>query len=191
MSFKFKFMSSFSVTYRMFVAVALILVFFVEVFADVCVWRDPERTMIRLFPKARDYETIDKKILTEQRARIEQQIGKPLDPGEREGWIYYTIRGENGEPLGYILTDAEKGEYGVIEMVMGITTDGKIIGLYIQRARERDKEFKSKEFLDQFVGKTKEVPFQIGKEIKGKNSVPTEQVVFGVRKMLMMFDELH
>lgn len=191
MSFKFKSTSSFSVTFRMLVSLVIIFAFFSEALADVCVWRDPERTMIRLFPKARDYETIDKKILTEQRTRIEQQIGKPLDPGEREGWIYYTIRGENGKPLGYILTDAEKGEYGVIEMVMGITTDGKIIGLYIQRARERDNEFKSKEFLDQFVGKTKEVPFQIGKDIKAKSSLPTEQVAFGVRKMLVMFDELH
>lgn len=191
MSFKFKFISNFSVTFRIAVALVVLFSFSLELLADVCVWRDPERTMTRLFPKARDYETIDKKISTEQRARIEKQIGKPLDPGEREGWIYYTIRDENGEPLGYILTDAEKGEYGVIEMVMGITTDGKIIGVYIQRARERDKEFKSKEFLDQFVEKTKGEPIQIGKNIKVKSSVPTEQVAFGVRKMLVMFDELH
>jgi tRNA/tmRNA/rRNA uracil-C5-methylase (TrmA/RlmC/RlmD family) len=169
----------------------LIFAFFAEALADVCVWRDPERTMIRLFPKAKDYETIDRKISNQQRDRIEEQLGKPLDPGEREGWIYYKIRGQKGETLGYILTDAEKGEYGVIEIVMGITTDGKSIGLYIQRARERNKEFKSKEFLDQFIGKTKSDPIQIGNDIKAKTSLPTEQIAYGVRKMLVMFDELH
>jgi Na+-translocating ferredoxin:NAD+ oxidoreductase RnfG subunit len=170
---------------------ALIFAFFAEALADVCVWRDPERTMTKLFPEAKDYLTIDKKISAEVRERIERRLGKPLDPGERENWIYYEIKGSNGETLGHILTDAEKGEYGAIEIVMGVTPNGKIIGLYIQRARERDKTFRSKEFLEQFTGKTKEDRIQIGKDIKAESTVATEQVAFGVRKMLVMFDELH
>lgn len=191
MKFSFRYMWNFSTCCKALLVVLLVVSLVSESFADVCVWRDPERTMTRLFPKAKDYETIDRKISNEQRDRIEQQLGKPLDPGERENWLYYRIRGEKGEPLGYILTDAEKGEYGVIEIVMSIATDGKIIGLYIQRARERDKEFKSKEFLDQFIRKTKSDPIQVGKDIKAKTSLPTEQVAFGVRKMLVMFDQLH
>jgi len=159
-------------------------------YADVCVWRDPERTMQKIFSKAKDYETIERKISGETLRLIEKRLGKPLDPGEREDWIFYKIRGHKGEPLGYVLTDAEKGEYGVIEIVMGITPEGTVTGVYIQRARERDKEFKSRDFLDQFIGKTKEGPFRIGKDIKTASSLPTEQVSFGVRKMLVMYDEL-
>jgi len=184
-------MSSFSAVFRTLVTLVLIIAFIVEAFADVCVWRDPERTMTKLFPKAKDYLTIDKKISSEVRERIEQRLGKPLDPGERENWIYYEIKGADGETLGYILTDAEKGEYGAIEIVMGVTPDGKIIGLYIQRARERNKAFRSKEFLEQFTGKTKDDQIQIGKDIKTESAIATEQVTFGVRKMLVMFDELH
>lgn len=158
--------------------------------ADVCVWRDPERTMQKIFPQARDYETIERKISGEKARVIENHLGKPLDPGERHDWIFYKIRGNKGETLGYVLTDAEKGEYGAIEIVMGITPDGEVIGVYIQRARERDRGFKSKEFLDQFVGKTKENQIRIGKDIKAESSLPVEQAAFAVRKMLVMFDEL-
>lgn len=159
-------------------------------YADVCVWRDPERTMQKIFPKARDYETIERKISSETLRLIENRLGKPLDPGEREDWMFYKIRGDKGESLGYVLTDAEKGEYGAIEIVMGITPEGKVAGVYIQRARERDKEFKSREFLDQFIGKTKEGPFRVGKDIKANVSLPAEQVSFAARKMLIMYDEL-
>lgn len=158
--------------------------------ADVCVWRDPEKTMVRLFPKAKDYETIDVKISKEALKRIETRLSKKLDPGERENWIYYKIRGSGGKTLGYILTDAEKGEYGAIEIVAGVDVNGKVIGIYIQRAREKNKEFKSKEFLGQFTGKTKDDSLLIGKDIAAKSALPTEQVAFGVRKMLAMYDNL-
>ena len=158
--------------------------------ADVCVWRDPDRTMQKIFPQARDYGTIERKISVEKERAIENRLGKPLDPGEREDWIFYKITGKKGNPLGYVLTDAEKGEYGAIEIVMGITPEGKVVGIYIQRARELDKEFKSRVFLDQFIGKTKESPLRIGKDIKAESSLPTEQVSFAAKKMLIMYDEL-
>ncbi len=160
------------------------------VFADVCVWRDPERTMQKIFPQARDYETVERKIPSEKLRLIEGRLGKSLDPGEREDWVFYRIRGKVGETLGYVLTDAEKGEYGAIEVVMGITPEGKVTGVYIQRARERDQEFKSRGFLDQFSGKTKEDPLRIGRDIKAGNSLPAEQVSFAAKKMLVMYDEL-
>jgi len=189
MSSKFKSTLSSSVIFRTLVTVVVIIALIGEVFADVCVWRNPERTMTKLFPTAKDYLTIDKKIASDVRERIERRLGKPLDPGERENWIYYELRGTNGGTLGYILTDAEKGEYGAIEIVMGVTPDGKIMALYIQRARERNKAFKSKEFLEQFKGKSKDN--SIGKDIKAESALATQQVAFGVRKMLVMFDELH
>jgi Na+-translocating ferredoxin:NAD+ oxidoreductase RnfG subunit len=184
-------MSSSSIIFRAVVSLLLLFSFSVELLADVCVWRDPEKTMVLIFPQARDYKTLDRKISNENRAAIEKRIGKPLDPGERESWSHYEIVGDDGKPLGYVIADAEKGEYGVIEIVMGITADGKVKQVYIQRARERKKEFKSKEFLNQFVGKMKDEPIQIGKDIKAEHSLSNEQVAFAVKKMLVMFDELH
>ena len=159
--------------------------------AEVCVWRNPERTMKKIFPEAGDYKTITLSINDQKRELIEQQLGQKLTSGERKEWIYYKITDKKAGILGYIVADAEKGEYGAIELVMGITPGGQIEGIYVQRSRERDKEFKSKEFLGQFVGKSIKDHIQIGDDIKGnKESVAAELVVFGVRKLLIFYDKL-
>lgn len=158
--------------------------------ADVCVWRDPDRAMARLFPAASDYKTVDVKIAADALARIEKRLGKALDPGERDDWIYYAITGPKGEFIGHVLTDAERGEYGAIELVLGVDPEGRTTAIYIQRARERDKGFKSKAFLGQFIGKTATDPVRFGEDINGRRSSAAEQVTFGVRKMLVMYDEL-
>lgn len=173
-----------------FSALALLAGLAVPVGADICVWRDPDRTMSRLFPSAGDYHTIDVKIRPEALARIEKRLGKVLDPGERDNWIYYAITDRKGGIIGHVLTDAERGQYGAIEIVLGLAADGKAATIYIQRARERDKTFKSKEFLDQFIGKTVADPLRLGTDIQTARSVATEQVAFGVRKMLVMYEEL-
>ena len=183
-------LNSWNICRSLLAIVILVIVASVSVFADVCVWRNPERTMAKVFPKAHDYKTVDLKISAEKRAAIEQRLGKALDPGERETWTYYEIIGNDKSLLGYIIADAEKGEYGVIEIVMGLSTEGVVQQVYIQRARERDKEFKSKEYLVQFVGKSKEDPLKLGQDLKATATLPTQQVAFGVRKMLIMFDEL-
>lgn len=158
--------------------------------ADICVWRDPDRAMSRLFPPAADYKTMDVKIAPEALARIEKRLGKTLDAGERDNWIYYGITGRKGELIGHVLTDAERGRYGAIELVLGLGPDGKVAAIYIQRARERDKEFKSRDFLDQFIGRTGSDPLRLGEDIKAGRTTATEQVTFGVRKMLVMYEEL-
>lgn len=173
-----------------FSALAVVVCLATAAHADVCVWRDPDRAMARIFPAAADYTTVDVKIAPETLARIEKRLGKPLDPGERDNWIYYAISGRKGEVLGHVLTDAESGEYGAIEIVLGIGADDRISSIYIQRARERDKVFKSKDFLDQFIGKTLKDPLKIGDDISAKNTAATERVAFGVRKMMVMYDEL-
>ena len=38
-----------------------------------CIWRNPERTMIRIFPDAKDYKTITKKISAEDLEVIEER----------------------------------------------------------------------------------------------------------------------
>lgn len=159
--------------------------------AEVCVWRNPERTMTRIFPDAGDYKTIIKGISGEKKGSIEKRLGAPLDPGESKEWMYYEIMDGKGSLLGYIIADAEKGEMGIIEIVMGITPDGKVVSVYVQRARERDKEFKSDEFLKQFTGKNVKAHVEIGNDIKAAaDSTSVRAVVFGVRKMLVFYDEL-
>lgn len=138
-----------------FLAVALLAA---RAYADVCVWRDPERTMQRLFPDARDYKTVIVKLTPQHIAAIEKALGSRLDPTETREYNFYDITGvAGGRPatLGTVMALAGKGEYGAIEVVVGLDTQQRIVGVYVQRAREKGrKALESDAFLRQFVGKT-------------------------------------
>ncbi|MBL9188326.1 MAG: hypothetical protein JNK23_12650 [Opitutaceae bacterium] len=165
--------------------------------ADVCVWRDPERTMQKLFPAARDYKTRTEKMTPERIAAIEQALGEKLEDTERKEFDLYEITGNadgKAATLGTVLALAGKGEYGTIEVVVGVDQAGGLVGVYIQRTRERAaKALQAPEFLQQFAGKTKNDGFEIGKDIKPASpDAPSASrvVAFVVKKMLVFHDVL-
>jgi hypothetical protein len=158
----------------------------------ICVWRNPERTMTRIFPDARDYRTVTRGISPEERKIIEEKLGSELLPGQRDTFQYYELLDGNGKLLGYVIAPAQRGEFGVIEFVFGLTRERKINAIYIQRARERDREFRREEFLEQFIGKSIEDvgKMELSNDITAKKTVATSAVVLGVRKELITFDKL-
>ena len=167
-----------------------------EVFSQesyVCVWRNPEVTMRRIFRQAKDYRTVTLKISPEQLKAIEKQLGQELLPGQRDIFQYYEMVDSSSAVIGYIIAASQKGTYGAIEFVFGLDTDLKINGIYIQRARERDREFKKKEFLNSFLGKGTEdiIEIKIGEDIKVKETAGTLSVLNGIRKELIAYDVLH
>ena len=164
--------------------------------ADVCVWRDPDKTMSKLFPEARDYLTITKRMTAEAEGRIEKQLGAPLDDSEKGEFNFYDLRARRdgkAVSVGTAIALAGKGEYGVIEVVIGLGREGAIRSVYIQRSREKaNNVIRSEAFLRQFVGKTVRDPLQFGKDLKapegGGTAAETVRVV--VRKMLLFNKEL-
>ena len=149
-----------------------------------CIWRNPERTMVRIFPDAMDYKTINKKITSQNLQKIEDKAGRLLS-GQREIFQYYELIAD-GTSLGYIFASTQKGEYGAIEFVFGIDKKNKITAIYIQRSRERDREFKKKEFLDQFIGKNlKDI-----ENLKFESTIGTQAVISGLKKELTAFELL-
>ena len=164
--------------------------------ADVCVWRDPERTMQRIFPTARDYKTITIKVTPATIVAIEKAIGAPLDASEKSEFNFYELTGKTGgkvQTLGTIMALAGKGEYGAIEVVIGIDKGGKVVSAYIQRARERTtKELQSASFLKQFVGKTKADGLEVGKDIQppSAKAEPSSRVVASTIKKMLVFDDV-
>ncbi len=161
--------------------------------ADVCVWRDPERTMEKLFPQASDYKTRTVKMTPPRIAAIEQALGMPLESTERKEFDLYDINGAVGgksQKLGTVLALAGKGEYGSIEVVIGIGNNGKVIGAYIQRTRERaSASIQSPEFLKQFVGKTNGSGFDV-KPTSPDAEKASRVVAFVIKKMLVFNDVL-
>ena len=160
--------------------------------ADVCVWRDPERVMQRLFPSATDYKTVTTKMTPAIIAAVEQQLGSPLDDSEKKEFDTYDIN-SSGKALGTALALAGKGEYGAIEVVIGIDNSGRIVGAYIQRSRERaTAAIQSPDFLKQFTGKSKSGRFDLNsiKAASPESESASKTVAFVIRKMLILDDVL-
>ena len=179
----------------LFAAAGLLLA--TSVAADVCIWRDPERTMQRIFPQARDYKTLTVKMTPEAIAGIERALGQPLDESETHEFNFYEIIGSpSGKPqvLGTIIALAGKGEYGVIEVVIGVDARGKVVGAYVQRSRERaTKAIQEQAFLKQFAGKGKDDGFEVGQDIRVPSpaaEAATKVVALVIRKMLVFCDVL-
>ena len=180
---------------RAFVCLLGLLLLAAPLRADVCVWRDPERTMQRLFPAARDYKTVMVKMTPDRIAAIERALGARLDDSEKAEFSFYDITGGSDKPrtIGTVLALAGQGEYGAIEVVIGLDRDARIVGAYIQRARERaTKAMQSPEFLDQFAGKGKGDALEVGKDLKPASaaSAAASVVVAAVIKKMLVFNDV-
>ena len=150
--------------------------------ADVCVWRDPERTMVRLFPEARDYRTDVYKLDANKISRIEALFGEPLEPAEKHEFNIYVITADQ-RVLGWVLALAGRGEYGAIETVIGLEPDHRIRGVYLQRIRERARQaLQSDAFLSQFKGMNIGRPMTIAPATEAPAA--SAEIARVVRKML-------
>jgi hypothetical protein len=165
-------------------------------FADVCVWRDPERTMSKLFPEAQDYSTISIKLTPEHIAKIEKRLGMLLDESEKHEFNFYELKSKQGGKvvtLGHAVALGGKGEYGVIEVVIGMDPSRKIRTAYIQRSSERaKKEIEAPAFLTQFNGKSFSDALEFEKDLKAPPTAAFAGNVVRVtiKKMLAFYEEL-
>lgn len=165
--------------------------------ADVCVWRDPEKTMAKLFPAAKDYKTVTKKIKKDTAAKIEGLAGVKLDETERAEFNYYEITGKVGgktQKVGTVLALAGTGDYGAIEVVIGLDNDQKIVGAYIQRMREKNgTKLRSDDFLGQFRSKTVKDPIAVGNDITpvAEAKTASQTITVAIKKMVAFYEVLH
>ncbi len=156
--------------------------------SGICLWRFPDKDIKRLFPKATGYKTEIVNYNKEEKAGIEKELGIPLDADETQFNFYKILK--DTTPIGLVLTHSAKGQYGAIEVVIGLNNQGEVIGVLIQRDREKkSKELRSRKFLDQFLDKTAKSEFGDIKPIKGAERA-TQAVILSVRKMLIVNEVL-
>jgi hypothetical protein len=155
-----------------------------------CVWRNPERTMTRIFPEAKDYKTVNNAISPQLRESIEKKLGFALLAGQRDQFQYFEMTDNKGKVIGTIIAASQKGEFGAIEFVFGMDTAAVIRGVYIQRSRERDTRFKERAFLDLFIGRKAVAGAQIESWYEGEKTRGTDAVIKGLKKELVTFAEV-
>jgi Na+-translocating ferredoxin:NAD+ oxidoreductase RnfG subunit len=146
--------------------------------------------MTRLFPDARDYRTVSVPVSPGALERIEARVGSPILPGQREQYQYFEMLDAKGGIIGYTEAVTQKGEFGAIEVVFGLDKEFSIIGLYVQRSRERNNQFKDKAFLQNFVGKRVTDAQSVSDPLGKEGNTGTRALATGIKKALVSFDEL-
>ncbi len=133
--------------------------------SGLCPWRNPEADLRRFFPAAN--ETRDQTlILSGKRLKVASMLGREPTAEENAILIHQVLR--SGERIGTIITRRVRGESGVIEIVLALGRDGKVVGSKIQRLRENEavaRELKSDIWLNSFRGKISSDAWRLGEDI--------------------------
>jgi len=159
--------------------------------AALCAFRNPDRDTYKLFPQATGYKSVIKIITTKEKKKIEDFLGLPLDYDEGGEHTFYLVL-KDEEVIGIIRPHAERGKYGIVEIVWAFTPDGKIIDFIIQRSRERSSDtLKSEKFRKQFRGKSLKDTFTAygskGSKIKEGEISSSSIIAYSAKKNLFLY----
>lgn len=179
------------IKYKLYISSLLLAINFLS--AGVCIWRFPDKDIQTLFSKATGYKTEDLTYTKPERIKIESLLGAKLDDDETKFNLYRIYK--DTAKIGLVLTHSVKGQYGAIEVVVGLgskfdslTKSNKVFikNLLIQRDREvKSKDLRSSKFLDQFIGKTVKSKFDNITLVSGAEK-SSQAIIFSVRKLLIV-----
>ena len=133
--------------------------------SPVCPWRNPVQDLKVLFPPATNH-VLDPRVVSGLTAPIQKQLGRLMNPDENPLLIHRAQH--DGRTLGSVLVTRVKAEYGGIEIVLGVETNGAIRGVLIQSQREPPEiaqAITNAAWLGSFAGKTAHSPLQPGTDL--------------------------
>lgn len=122
-----------------------------------CSLDDPDRDVQRLFPDSSGYKatfiTLKEIGGAELEKDIESRLGDKLDPFYENTdvpYAYYTVL-KGKDTVGYIHGVNQKGKFGVLQLVVAVDLQGKIIEFYYQKiSSPESSKFRAKAFTEQF-----------------------------------------
>jgi hypothetical protein len=157
--------------------------------APMCPWRKPDADMRAFFPEATGHQT-DVRILSGARLELARRLGRMPAPEEHSLYVHRIYHVQR--PLGAVVTRRVKGEYGAIEIVLAVGTDGTVRGVRYQRLREPEPvadALRSPRWLAAFEGKEAADNWRLGEDIPDvppAARVSARAVVDGVRSLLIV-----
>jgi len=166
-----------------------------------CTLNDPDRDIMRLFPKATNYKTEfitikdrgGKKLAKEIEAKLKDKL-EPTYESIEVPYAYYTVL-KKKQTIGYVHGVNQKGMYGGIQLILATEPNGVIMDCYYQKITSPEsKKFKDKKFTKQFVSLNLAAFYT--KDLKKKIKNPSKNnagdwlaTLRGIRKNLILQDE--
>ena len=129
-------------------------------------WREPERDLAPLFPGTSGYRT-ETLLLGALRLEILRRLG-PNSTLRESALDAHRVRRANGTLAGTVLVRRAPGEYGAIELVVGVDPAGRVAGVRVQRQREPQPTaaiLTSARWLGALRGKTAADAWRVGDDV--------------------------
>lgn len=129
-----------------------------------CPWRTPDADLKQFFPTATSHEE-EALVLSRYRQEIAKRLGRTPTGDENLLRVFRIKQGATN--LGVIVPRRIRGDSGVIELVLAVDTQGKVIGAKIQRLREPEdvtQVLRSSKILGAFGGKTADSAWKLGQD---------------------------
>ena len=150
-------------------------------------WRSPAADMALFFPGASLPDSANPKVVPLSRHRVEilKSLG-PETPLDSNALYVFPVHEK-----GAVLLRRVAGEYGSIEVVVGIDTLGRVVGVHIQRHREPpeiEKALTAPTFLASFSGKTATSTFTLPPELPQIAKTSAQAVSRSVRALLIEYN---
>lgn len=150
-------------------------------------WRTPQADMAAFFPGAPLPDSAAPKVvsLAARRTEIIQRLGKET-PLDSNALYVYPVPGH-----GAVLLRRTAGEFGGIEIVVGIGKTGAVVGVRLQRHREPpeiERVLTAPSFLGSFVGKTAQSNFSLPAATPLAAQKSARAVQSAVRALLIEYD---
>lgn len=167
-----------------------------------CTLNNPDRDILRLFPKASNYKTefitIEERGGQELAREVEAKLGDELEPryeGLDVPYAYYRVlRGK--EVIGYVHGVNQKGKYGGMQLILATDPCGVIQDFYYQKLTSPEaKAFRDEAFTGQFTGLSLADFYRGSKALKKiedpseKNEEDFRATMRGIFKNLILHDE--
>ena len=157
-----------------------------------CPWREPRRDLHAFFPQADGYQTRVIS-LSGLRLPIQQRLGPHATMDYNSLSVFPVFHGN--APQGAVLIQRTTGEYGVIEIVVGVDEQERVTGTRIQRLREPQEVAQAltdQAWLQAFRGKTASDAWIVGKDVPDRPAparASAQIVARSVRSVLIEYDE--
>ena len=148
-----------------------------------------EQALKKIFPEADQVLETRISLDPDQAKRVEERVGHSLAQNN----LTIFVGKRQGKILGYALVDEEIGKYRPITSMVGVDTQGKVLGVAIMVYREsRGGEVSHKRFLQQYVGKTNSDPIRVHQDIIAISgaTLSVRAVSTQVRKALAVVEEV-
>lgn len=154
------------------------------------VYLTEEEALRRMMPEAGRFETEEVHLSAEQLARAQQLTGKAF----RDRNYRFRIGKQGDRTIGYATVLEVIGKERPITFLIGIDSDGSVIGIEVLIYRESEgSEIRHARFRSQFFKKRADNPLRLGDDIQPITgaTLSSRAAAYAVRKTLSLFQVIY